>query len=265
MNRLSNMWAGTGLTSIGLVRSTNQDAFAIDNAIGLWIVADGMGGHAGGQIASETAVSVMSGMITSNLRGLVKYRYRTASQRAKLLSKAVAAAGAAIYEKAAKDPRLTGMGTTVVAAFYCAAPFPSAVIAHLGDSRAYMVRQHTMLALTRDHSLVQDLVKTGQLTDAEAKFHPKQHVLSNALGLSPDSIPDIAVHRLEPDSRLLLCTDGLTKMVTEEEITGILMTNDRSDTECCRRLIDCANTYGGNDNTTVLLIAPVKTHEHLVS
>jgi len=249
-------WTGTGLSHTGRVRSSNQDAFGVDNQLGLWVIADGMGGHAGGNIASEIAVSIVIKEVRSALAGIFTRKYLAVPERADLLRKAVARAGTEIYKRAAREPELLGMGTTVVAAFCCSDPSASVIVGHLGDSRAYLIRGQTIGALTTDHLVVQDLVRAGKLTDVEARNHPQRHVLSNALGLSRHSEPDIGVHPLEPGDRLLLCTDGLTKMLSEAEVLEAVLTPGLSDAERCGDLIDRANRYGGTDNSTVLLITP---------
>ena len=249
-------WTGTGLSHTGRVRSSNQDAFAVDNHLGLWVVADGMGGHAGGNIASDIAVSITTKEVRSALAGIFTHKYRAVSQRADILREAVAAAGAEIEKKASRELQLSGMGTTVVAALWCPYPSTSVIIGHLGDSRAYLIRRQTIAALTTDHSLVAGLLRAGKLTDVEARNHPQRHVLSNALGLTKHSAPDITIHPLEPSDQLLLCTDGLTKMLSEAEILAAILTPGLSDAERCGALINHANGRGGEDNTTVLLITP---------
>jgi protein phosphatase len=214
-----------------------------------------MGGHAGGNIASEIAVSIITNEVRSALAGIFP-KYRQVSQRVDILREAVATAGAEIHKRASKEQELSGMGTTVVVAFYCSDPSASVIIGHLGDSRAYLIRGQTIGALTTDHSLVLDLLRAGKLTVAEASNHPQRHVLSNALGLTQHAAPDIAAHLLESDDRLLLCTDGLTQMLSEVEILAAILTPGLSDAERCGGLIDRANGRGGKDNTTVLLITP---------
>ena len=249
-------WTGTALSHTGRVRSSNQDAFAVDNHLGLWVVADGMGGHAGGNIASDIAVSIITKEVRSALAGIFTHKYRAESQRADILREAVAAAGAEIQKRASREPQLSGMGTTDTAALCCSHPSTSVIIGHLGDSRAYLIRRQTIAALTTDHSLVVDLLRAGKLTEVEARNHPQRHVLSNALGLTGHSAADIAAHPLEPNDQLLLCTDGLTKMLSETEILAAILTPGLSDAERCGALIDHANRRGGEDNTTVLLITP---------
>jgi serine/threonine protein phosphatase PrpC len=248
-------WIGTGLTDTGRVRISNQDAFAIDNEIGLWVIADGMGGHAGGNIASELAVaSIMNHMRTS---AQPWPSFGDQLQHATtVLTDAITAGKTAIQERIALAPELRGMGTTVVAAWLCPLPTPSVAIAHVGDSRAYVIRDEHLVALTTDHSLVQQLVNSGQITLEKSWNHPKKNVLVRALGLNFPSTPDIALHPLSPHDILLLCTDGLLTMISEEDILSVILDANNSPEETCQRLITQANGAGGKDNTTVLLITP---------
>ena len=248
-------WIGTGLTDTGRVRTSNQDAFAIDNELGLWVIADGMGGHIGGNVASELAVdSIM------NLVRAVTEPWPSSDDRLQhattVLSDAFAAGKTSIQERIAVAPELRSMGTTVVAAWLCLLPTPAVAIAHVGDSRAYVVRHDRLVALTTDHSLVQQLVTDGHMTLEESVDHPKKNVLVRALGFSFPSTPDIALHPLGPDDIVLLCTDGLMKMISDESILSVILDSKGSPEKTCQRLIARANDAGGKDNTTVLLITP---------
>ena len=251
-------WIGTGLTDAGRVRTSNQDAFAIDNELGLWVIADGMGGHAGGNIASELAItSIMNHVCTSYQpwpsSGDLLRHVTT------VLTHAITAGKTAIQERIAVAPELSDMGTTVVAAWLCPLPTPSVAIAHVGDSRAYVIRDERLAALTTDHSLVQQLVNERQITFQESWDHPKKNVLVRALGLDYPSTPDIALHPLGPHDIVLLCTDGLTKMISEDDILSVILKFRDSPEETCQRLIARANAAEGKDNTTVLLITPGAT------
>lgn len=248
-------WIGTGLTDTGRVRGSNQDAFAIDNELGLWVVADGMGGHVGGNIASELAVA----SIMNHVRASAKPWPSVGDQlqhATTVLTHAITAGKTAIQERIAVSPELSSMGTTVVAAWLCPLPTPSLAIAHVGDSRAYMIRDERLVALTTDHSLVQQLVTEGQMTLEDSLDHPKRNVLVRAIGLNFPSTPDIALHPLRPHDILLLCTDGLMKMMSDEYILSVILESRDSPEETCQRLIARANDAGGKDNTTVLLITP---------
>lgn len=255
MRLSSTPWIGTGLTHQGQVRTSNQDAFAIDNQLGLWIVADGMGGYTGGDIASKLAV----GSIIDHLRAATTPWPSSDNQlqhATTVLTNAITAGKTTIQERIAAVPELSSMGTTVVAAWLCPLPAPSLAIAHVGDSRAYVVRNEQLVALTTDHSLVQQLMTEGHLTLEESWHHPKRNVIVRALGLDYPSTPDITLHPLGPHDIVLLCTDGLTKMCSEEDILSVILESRDSPEVTCQRLITQANLAGGKDNTTVLLITP---------
>jgi len=248
-------WIGTGMTDEGRVRTSNQDAYAIDNELGLWVIADGMGGHAGGNIASALAVaSIMNYIHTStqpwpHSGDLLQYAKT-------VLTEAIAAGKNAIQERIAVAPELSSMGTTVVAVWLCPLPTPSVAIAHVGDSRAYLIRDEQIDALTTDHSLVQQLVNEGQITLENSWEHPKKNVLVRAIGLHYPSTPDITLHPLRPHDIVLLCTDGLTKTISEDDILSVILEFKDSPKEACQHLIARTNVAGGKDNTTVLVLAP---------
>ena len=253
-------WQGIGLTDQGLVRATNQDFFAVDNEIGLWIVADGMGGHAGGSTASRLAVKAVNDHIvssstflspidTADARDLI---YRTQT----LLASAIAEADSLIRTTAANAPDLTGMGTTIVVGLFCPGPQPAVAVAHIGDSRAYLIRDRQIHTLTTDHSFVQRLVSEGRISPEQAKSHPQQNVLLRAVGTEDRLPPDVTTHPLHPSDILLFCTDGLTKMVEEEEMLALVLDHASQPNETCRHLIQLANARGGKDNTTMVLVSP---------
>lgn len=248
-------WHGTGSSDTGLVRQTNQDAFAVDNDLGLWIVADGMGGHAGGEVASRIAVD----SIASTIRAACSSDNALPigpSQTASLLTNALSIADKAIHDSAVQSQELEGMGTTIVVCLICPGSPSQAVLAHVGDSRAYLLRNRLLHPLTTDHSYVQKLLSQGNLTEDEASRHPQRNVLLRALGISGQSIPDTKIQPLEPDDTLLLCTDGLTKMLADDEILSLLSDGQTAHTDMSKQLVDRANEHGGKDNTTVVLIRP---------
>jgi PPM family protein phosphatase len=162
----------------------------------------------------------------------------------------------AIQDRIGNEPELRNMGTTVVVAWFLPDPVPSMAIAHVRDSRAYRIRDTHLEPVTTDHSLVQQLVAEGHLTPDQAHDHPKRNVITRALGLTFPSLPDIAVHPLNPEDLFLLCTDGLTKMLSDEEILAIVLESKDAPEKACQRLLDRANAAGGLDNTTALLITP---------
>lgn len=255
MTPLQARWTGTGLSHQGQVRTSNQDAFAIDNDRGLWIVADGMGGYTGGQVASALAATA----IMEHVRSMPDAAARIADQLSHattILTQSIGAAKTALQARIANEPDLRSMGTTVVVAWFIPDPEPSMAIAHVGDSRAYRIRGTHLEPITTDHSLVQQLVAEGHITPDQAHDHPKRNVITQALGLNFPSIPDIAIHPLNPEDLFLLCTDGLTKMLSDEEILAIVLESKDAPEKACQLLLDRANAVGGLDNTTVLLITP---------
>lgn len=244
-------WRGAGLTDRGHLRTSNQDAFAVLNDRGLWVVADGMGGGPGGDIASRIAVD-------SFVAGTEADPGATGGQTiAGTLTRALQAVNEAIRAEAARRRELTGMGTTLVAVHIASAPAPAAplaTVAHVGDSRAYLIRGDRITALTRDHSWVEEQVRRGVITAAHAAGHPMRHVLSRALGAQATVEPDVSSQALLAGDRLLLCTDGLTKMLTDDEILEVVLRNPRADPALCEALVDAANRRGGEDNVTVVVI-----------
>ena len=255
--QVSLSWQGTGFTDTGLARQTNQDTFVVDNNLGLWIVADGMGGHAGGSTASQLAVKAINDNIKSAAIAFPDFRNRI-DQVEELLRSAVAAADTLIRTTADTTPDLNGMGTTVVIGLFCPGPEPSIALAHVGDSRAYLIHARCISALTTDHSFVQRLVSEGRISLEEARTHPQQNVLLRAVGVEDRVPPDVTIHLLHSHDIVILCTDGLTKMLEEQDILDCVLTSQRSPDEMCRQLIDAANARGGKDNTTVIIIAPTK-------
>jgi protein phosphatase len=247
-------WRGAGLTDRGRVRTSNQDAFAILDDLGLWVVADGMGGGPGGDIASRIAVD--------SFATALKKGKETPSQQSvtHALRQAIQVANEAIRAAARKRRELTGMGTTLVAAYIPASSTPDGsssqvTVLHVGDSRAYLFRHDTLTAMTRDHSWVEEQIRQGNLTPEHAAAHPLRHVLSRAVGSQAKVEPDTSSHTLQPGDRLLLCTDGLTKMLTDAEILAILLKQTGSGAAACRALVDEANRRGGEDNVTVILVS----------
>lgn len=239
----ASRWTGYGQTDRGLIRATNQDALYVDNEIGFWIVADGMGGHAAGDVASRLAVE--------RLCALVK---EARADPTGWLETALHEANRAVHEAARQNPAWRGMGTTVVAMMMVAGQ-DTACIGHVGDSRAYHLHAGALRQVTCDHTVTEDAVRAGLLSDAEARQHPHRHILSRAVGPEPDVQPDIATCRLVPGDTILLCTDGLTKMLDDRRIAELLTAGGADHTIRCAALIGEANRRGGEDNTTVVLVS----------
>lgn len=228
------------LTDVGRVRARNEDCVSVDAGLGLVLVADGMGGHNAGDVASRMAVegtlSAMQGATPDDDQHRLPAALRHAHD--------------AIYAAAGEDYERSGMGTTVVAAWLR----PSGLVAaHVGDSRLYRLRDGTLEALTRDHTAVQELVDRGILTPAQARVSGRRNMLSRALGSYPDVEIDCAVHAHAPGDTYLLCSDGLTNMVEDGEIAALL-TESPSLADAADRLVALANERGGRDNITVAML-----------
>jgi protein phosphatase len=170
-----------------------------------------------------------------------------------MLRSAIRAGNAAVRQEAAKDVALSGMGTTVVVLRIYTTPGPEAVIAHVGDSRAYLFRTGRLRQLTTDHSMVEDYRRRGVLSEEQAQVHPLRHVLSRAVGPDPGVEPDVTTVGITHGDRLLLCTDGLTKMLTHQEMMAVLSRGTTVESTCAQ-LVAEANRRGGEDNITVVLI-----------
>jgi serine/threonine protein phosphatase PrpC len=228
-------------TDVGRVRSGNEDSFVCGRTV--FAVADGLGGHQGGEVASAAAVEPLA--------ALDGREFAEPGEAADALAEAIRTANTAILDRAAGNPELWGMGTTVTAAVVAGDRFLQ--LAHVGDSRAYLLRGGSLDQLTIDHTIVGELVRHGRLTPEQAAVHPERSILTRAVGLDPRipvDIPDSL--ELHPGDQVLLCSDGLTEAVPEPRITELLATPDGDAT--CRALIDAANTAGGPDNITVVLI-----------
>lgn len=247
-------WTGAGRTDTGRVRPTNQDAFAVLNERMVWLVADGMGGHPAGDVAACMAVA---SVVQDAERCFHPTRRMTDDPSrldpSRLLSEWLIAANRGIYEHAQAQPALTGMGTTIVAMTITMTPAPVAHIAHLGDSRAYLYRAGTLRQLTRDHTLIEKYLRSGLINEAQSKTHPERHVLTQALGIERHITPTRTAVRLEPEDRLLLCTDGLTKMLDDREIAEHLSDAKPDPLRLCDALINQALDRGGEDNVTVIV------------
>ena len=235
-------------TDKGLVRENNQDAYAVGELPGevAWaVVCDGMGGAAGGNIASALAVKVISDKITSSYNE----KMRDSSIK-NLLDSAITAANIEVYDMAYSRPDLKGMGTTVVAVVV---RDTVAHIAHAGDSRAYIVNKDGVEQITVDHSLVQNLVDRGEITKEEAEHHPNKNVITRALGVDKRIDVDFSEVDLQENETLILCTDGLSNCVNNAEIADDI--KDGQYYAFADRLVKRANKNGGNDNITVVAIA----------
>ena len=244
-------WVGIGRSDIGLVRAMNQDAFVTMDHLGFWALADGMGGHTGGEIAAQSAIT-------------------TAAARAELfadplrngqctpqdfLQDVMTHAHDAVLGRARLEPRLARMGTTLVTLLMTSGAIPTAHLAHVGDSRGYLFRDGRLAPSTRDHTLIETYLARGIVTPASAKTHPERHVLTKAIGIAHSAEPDLTTLPLAPSDILLLCSDGLTKMLEDADIADIMTRAQGDPTRICDRLLDTALARSGEDNVTVIVIA----------
>lgn len=243
-----------GVTDLGRVRSNNEDCFRIVEPLNLFVLSDGMGGEAHGEVASALAVETIvkhCADAKSNHPPTLHGNSEPAwSDETKWLTSAVHLANKNIYESAEAHPEQHGMGATLTAAWINGSRLS---IAHVGDSRAYLLRGGTLQQLTSDHSLVAEQVRRGILTAAEAEESEMQSVLLRALGALPGIEVDTEEHMLFARDILLLCCDGLTRMVTEPEIAGTLQV-ETDPTKAATRLVELANERGGLDNITVIVV-----------
>jgi PPM family protein phosphatase len=250
----SDKWTGIGLTDIGLVRKLNQDAFSLNDLLQLWMLADGMGGHAGGEVASQIAVETIPHFFETELSKETS-SYLQPDKLESLLGQALECANQRIREEAAEDERLKGMGTTIIVAAITRSPSGyQATVAHAGDSRAYLYREGTLSLWTTDHTLMEERLALNLITPEQVRTHPLRHVLTKALGIDPETRPTIRTYPLNPSDLILLCSDGLTKMLTDQEIQMIIQQEAPQAEAICRTLVTTANRLGGEDNTTVVII-----------
>lgn len=244
-------WQGTGLTDIGRVRSSNQDAFLVSNEHAVYVVADGMGDRAGGDVASRLTIDTFQAALHAFGTWDAP---KTSTDIESWLRQTTVEANRRIREEASRVPALTGMGTTLVAVAIQQGPQGNvAHIIHVGDSRAYRWQDYQLHPLTSDHTLVEDLVRQGALPRTAAATHPQRHILSRALGVAPTVEPDYSTLPLHDAHLLLLCTDGLIKMMTDADIAAAVGSMQTDRQALCRALIDESNRRGGLDNITVLV------------
>ena len=240
-----------GLTDRGKERPRNEDSlFArAEKDFALLAVADGMGGHRAGDVASAIAIETMAGL-WDNLDRSVPI---SAGEAGGLLNKLSSEANERILDLAGSDPAKKGMGTTLTAGVISGRIM---VIGHIGDSRAYLIRNNTIRVLTKDHSLLQQLISSGDVKPEEARTHPQRHILTRALGVGRKPKMDLFEVVIEEGSALLFCTDGLTGLVGEDEILSVFREEDSPQAKAAA-LIGLANSRGGYDNITVVIAAGV--------
>jgi protein phosphatase len=253
MRPLLHIQAGAR-TDLGRVRKNNEDYYAIEPALQLYVLSDGMGGEAHGEVASQLAVQTIlthcKQAENSRTTPIFGESSPDVSERTNRLASAIHLANRKVFEAAASNPEQSGMGATIVAAWIDAQRLS---IAHVGDSRAYLLRAGSMEQLTADHSLVAEKVRVGILTPQEADASEMQSVLTRAVGTSSSVEVDTDEQALLVGDFVLLCSDGLTRMVTDPEIASTLLTSTSAQ-ESAERLVDLANENGGADNISVIVL-----------
>ncbi len=234
-------------SDVGKARQNNEDFYYVSSSedfLKLYILADGMGGYNGGEIASRLATAAVKSYIESNFNKIPHEREDILA----LIKNAVEYANMIVYEKSKENQELENMGTTLEV---CLIYNNKAFIGHIGDSRIYRIRKNIIRKLTVDHSYVQELVNDGTITKEEAIHHPKKNMLMKALGCTPFVEPDITVKGFLKDDIIVICSDGLTNMITEQEIYNTVIQDNSNNSEI---LVNKANELGGYDNITVITI-----------
>lgn len=235
-------------TDPGLVREQNEDAVAVSAAHGLAILADGMGGYSAGEVASGIATSVIRASIETRLRQRNWRRLPADGAMQQLLASAVELAHSAILATAQRQPEYAGMGTTLVTALF---RHDQVTIAHVGDSRAYRIRAGRIQQLTHDHSLLQEEIDAGLISPEQARFASHKNLVTRAVGIELPLEVEIHQHPIAAGDLYLLCSDGLSDMVPEQEIAELAQAGDLE--QAAAALVQSANQHGGHDNISVIL------------
>jgi serine/threonine protein phosphatase PrpC len=242
-----------GLTDVGRVRKKNEDSYLVDEKLGLFVVADGMGGHAGGEIASAEAIDQIHAMIRNARPQIEALRANATEDNVAAVRRAVEAAIQAatymVFGIAEQDPARKGMGTTISCLLFVG---PTAVVGQVGDSRVYLVRQGTPVQITEDHTLVNLQLKAGAITAEQAKTAPYQNLITRAVGVKDYVEVDTFPVECRPRDRFMLCSDGVHGYIETDAEIANMMNHDNLEV-CGRALIDNALMRGGKDNCTVIL------------
>ena len=251
---LAQSLQSASLTDPGRVRDHNEDCIESRPEIGLYVLADGMGGYNAGEVASGMATSLIADglqetWVPGDLARMSREEAKAASER--MLREQISRANAAIFTTSQNNPECAGMGTTLVVCLYHD-NFMS--VAHIGDSRLYRLRGDTMEQVTRDHSLLQEQLDSGLITPEEAKLSQNKNLVTRALGIDPTVEPEIHVYETQKDDIFLLCSDGLSDMVEDEEIRLTLITLRTNPSLTVQQLVQAANDNGGRDNISAMLI-----------
>lgn len=251
---LSQSLQSASLTDPGRVRDHNEDCIESRPEIGLYVLADGMGGYNAGEVASGMATSLIADGLQEQwkLREVEKLGREEAKKLARdAIAEHVARANAAVFNTSQNNPECAGMGTTLVVCLF----YDNFVaVGHIGDSRLYRLRGEAMEQVTRDHSLLQEQLDSGLITPEEAKLSQNKNLVTRALGIDPSVETEIHVHETQPDDIYLLCSDGLSDMMEDEEIRLTMLTLKSNPTLTVQQLVQAANDNGGRDNISAMLI-----------
>jgi len=239
-----------GITDVGLSRDHNEDSISWDIELGLIMLADGMGGHNAGEIASELAVTAIRDALLDVLTPEMLDTKLIKCDDA--LREAVIYANEEIHEQASRRLECAGMGTTVVITLFHE---DKVTYAHVGDSRIYRLRHGEFGQLTQDHSLVQEMIDNGYLSQEEAMVSSSRNLITRALGIAPEVEVDVKSDTLDGDDIYLLCSDGLSDLLNEQDMSRILIEQRDDLNNAAQQLVDLANERGGNDNISVILVA----------
>ena len=242
------LYAFTSLSDTGRLRNNNEDAVACEASLGLAVLADGMGGYNAGEVASAMATGTVS---TALGTWLLAHQHKTSARETGIAMRlSVERANQAIYQASLDNSEFTGMGTTLVVAVFAGA---RALVGHVGDSRCYRWRNGQLSQLTRDHSLLQEQLDAGLLSPAAAQHVPYRNLVTRALGVEDQVALDVGEHVVSPGDLFLLCSDGLTDMLSDDAISQLLKSTS-SDDILAQTLVDAANAAGGKDNISVILV-----------
>jgi PPM family protein phosphatase len=241
-----------GLSDTGKKRSHNEDAYLVDDEYRVYVVADGMGGHVGGEVASSLAVKTIYEDVKRRRREIVELERATPPNEhpaMRVLQEAVKHACSTIYHKGQVEPELNGMGTTVTGLTFVD---DVALLAHVGDSRAYLIRGNRIDQLSNDHTWVNEQVKAGLIDEAQAKRSPLRHYIARSVGYEADVDVDARAIAVKEGDIYVLASDGLTNLISKDEITKVVRQGFLR--EAPRRLVELANARGGDDNITVIVL-----------
>jgi protein phosphatase len=250
---LSNAIEMVACSDTGRVRRNNEDAVFVNPRLGLAILADGMGGHNAGEVASNMVITALGSELEHAFRNLPPYlpAANDRSRAHEVISDVILRTNAAIHMAAQNNPRFAGMGTTLVAVQFYDDKF---VVAHVGDSRLYRLRDDFLTRLTRDHSLLQEQIDKGMISPKEARFAPNRNLVTRALGVDPSVDIELNDYQVLPGDLYLLCSDGLNDMAEDNEIAAIMTAFSANLQLCARQLVEMANEHGGRDNVSVILV-----------